>query len=254
MADADVLKAIGELECTLLNKLKTKELLDLSLSLFQIVVLVCGGGWAIFRYYADRHERALRPATIAVQPSLIDLGVQGPLRYVKVVISVENRGVRAFVIHSPTTVRAVKLKAMNRHRLVPGEFWDGSFASEAEHAVLRSAEVFGRGFWFEPGERNVRSYVVAFPKNVYDLIEVSSAVRHTKREDDAVHTRWALDSDGTLKAHTIVISSTGQKEEYDRHKHHEVFEHDAITLNEGVSQLSLWQNGDALPGHTRARE
>jgi hypothetical protein len=241
MPEEDILNKIEQATSELLDKLEKKTFWDRVLPSLQAGVLLAGIIWAVATYYMDKHEKAKQPASIVVEPTIVDLQERNGLRVIKVDITVQNKGVRAFVINSPYTIRAAKLqRASTPGHLVGGDTWDGSYASEASGTVLRSGEAFGRGFWFEPGERDVRSYVLAVPEGAFDLITVQAAVRHAKVEDDAVQTRWELLPDHALKAVTVVLRN-GLQEEYSRNDHLEIWQRDAIAMNDGTAHIKLWR-------------
>lgn len=239
MAEENVLLTISRAKDEIVDTIRAKTFWDRVLPTLQILLLVLGGGWAVARYYIDRYDRSHRPANIEISPTIEDLGVHDGLRFVKVQIIVRNSGSRAFVINSPYTIRAFRLKGARPGRWSE-QTWDGSYATTDASHVLRSGETFGRGFWFEPAERDVRSFVLAMPEGVYNAIEVHAAVRHAKREDDSVHTKWEPQPDHSLRAVTIVLSKPGEGNEYSRSLHPNTFRRDAIAMNDGVASLGLW--------------
>jgi hypothetical protein len=241
MADEDILQAIESSKKELRDKVEKKTFWDRVLPSLQAGVLLAGVIWAVATYYMDKHEKAKQPANISVLPTIVDLHTYNGVRIIKVDVTVENKGVRAFVINSPFSIRAVKLQQNTiLGHLSSGPVWDGNYASEGDGRTLRSGETFGRGYWFEPGERDVRSYIVAVPEGIFDLITVHAEVRHAKVEDDAVHTRWELKPDHSLKAVTVVLFPDGRKEEYSRTSHADIWSRDAIAMNDASAQLPLW--------------
>lgn len=256
MAESDVILAVEQSTKTLSNLMVTKPFWERVLPLVQTAVLIGGGTWAVFTYYLARHERALRPANIEVRTTLADLGVRNGLRFVKARIDVQNNGARAFVIHAPYSIYACKLTPdAPTARATANGLWNGSFHKERGTLSLRSGDAFGRGYWFESGEHDDRSYIVAVPEGAYDLVAIYAAVRHCKVEDDAVHTLWENQPDHSLRAVAIVLSAKNKGEEYNRQKHPRVFQRDAIAMNESTAQLPLWQAAvpspapPAQPGH-----
>jgi hypothetical protein len=240
MAEEQIIDAVYEASRQLEKKLESKTFWDRVLPALQTLLLIGGGLWAVFTYYLEQNERAKRPATIDVQTSLQDLGDQRGFQFIRVSIAVENRGARAFVIHSPYTVRAHRFARAGVPRLV-NSTWNGSYAEVRESVVLRSGEAFGRGYWFDPGEKDVRNYVVAVPAGKFDLVELAAEVRHCKQEDDAVHTRWEQAPDGSLRARTFILTDRGA-EEYERDKHSSFWRRDGIAMNEASTQLQLWRS------------
>lgn len=235
----DILLALEKAKTDVITTLAKKTFWDRVLPLFQVAILLIGGFWGIFTYYVDRHERALIPAKISVQPTLDDLGVHDGLRFIKVTIAVENRGARSYVVNSPFKVYARKMKPSVPAPAPVDNLWNRSVAAEVNTASILSGEVFGKGNWFESGERASRTYIVAVPEGMYDLVDINASIHHVKVEDRALGTDWLPEPDKSLTAVTTVRVD-GAKEKADILKHADLWKRTSMAMNQGDARLVLW--------------
>jgi hypothetical protein len=235
----DFLIALERAKTDIISTLEKKTFWDRVLPLFQVAILLIGGFWGIFTYYVDRHERALTPAKIGVQPSLDDLGVYQGLRFLKVTIAVENSGAKSYVVNSPFKVYAHKIKSANPAEKPVDNLWDRTAAADLTKECILSGEAFGRGNWFEPGEHASRTYIVAVPEGKYDFIDIRASMHHVKSEDSSLGTDWQAGPDKSLTAVTTV-NVDGTTEKADILKHADLWKRTSMSMNEGDARLALW--------------
>lgn len=235
----EILIALERAKTDIISTLGKKTFWDRVLPLFQVAILLIGGFWGIFTYYVDRHERALTPAKIGVQPRLEDLGVHEGLRFMKVTIAVENSGAKSYVVNSPFKVYAHKIKSANPAETPVDKLWDRSVAADLTKECILSGEAFGQGSWFEPGEHASRTYIVAVPEGKYDLIDVKASMHHVKLEDSSLGTDWREEPDKSLTAVTTV-NVGGTTEKADILKHADLWKRTSMSMNEGDARLVLW--------------
>lgn len=254
--EADILTKLDAVQ----HKLDSKSRVDAWYIIIQTFILVAttvgGAAWTMWNHWHEQDEKKAIPPRIEVQITLEDLGTTRDHRLVRARFAVENKGsIRAYVIHSNFAVQAQELE-FRAAKAVGKNAWDADWLREREIRTLISRELFGRGFWFEPGERDVRSVVVAVPKKGFDLITAHAEVRHAKVLDDAVRTKWSWDADHSLVAKLYVHKKRGRCEtvadaceEYNREtKHREIYETQGIALNDSYTELPLW---DRTPADVR---
>src|SRR5205085_2023180 len=223
-----------------------------ALPVLQAVLLIPAGLWAAFTYYVDRRDKLVQPASITVQPRLESIGRRDGQQFVKATISVNNSGAKTYVVNSPFTITASRLdRATDSGRNIgtaEAPLWNASSEIEAARYTVMSGEAFRRGFWFEPGEQSSRSFIIAIPDELYQLVTIKAGVRHAKVLDDTIATKWTQGPDHSFAAETLVTVDN-KPVAYNGLLHAAIREQKSIAYNDGESALTLWPQVLAIATH-----